>query len=92
MFQARAFIDSEFGSHRNLHAELNAAGVKVPAETVYKWRQRGSIPGDMLAACLSVLEARNGSPTSVSAYMEAGKWAKPKPKSERSGARPSIFD
>lgn len=63
-FDARGFITDKFGTPPQLRAALYAQGFDAPTLfTISKWMQRGSIPGNWLAAMISVLEGGGKRPT-----------------------------
>lgn len=93
MFDAKAFIDSEFGGPRPLFEALLDYDPKLTINAVYKWRHRNSLPGDVLAVCLHILESRKGFPLSVTTYL-AGSASCPSALPEKptfTGEPPDIF-
>lgn len=61
-----------FVNHGRLSAFVRAFGYEPPkAETVYKWFQRGSIPGEWFPVLLALLELEKGNAVSVSPYLRA---------------------
>ena len=72
MFEARRFLEENFGDIGGLIARCRAANVEPPNEAaVQKWRQRNSIPGEWLTKLVSVLEAERGEAVSLRPYMGA---------------------
>lgn len=92
MLRARDLIDQEFGGVKNLHAELAAIGHDYPVDTVYKWRHRNSVPGEVLALCLVALERKRGAPVSLDRYVETKKCKSSNAKPGSTGAPLGIFD
>jgi len=67
-FSVKEFLTTEVGPSQNVHALFSSAGLNVEIDTVRKWYERDSIPGDKLALLLLVLEIDRGRPVSIMPY------------------------
>lgn len=73
-FATQLFITEKLESPDAVIGLFGLAGVSIPAkDTVRKWFERGSIPGEWWPLVLVVLEITNGGPVSLASY--AGKRA-----------------
>lgn len=91
MFDAKRFIDAEFGGARALFEALSGRPDSPKMDAVYKWHRRNSMPGEALALCLAVLEERDGVPPSVRKYRETKKCRTLSAKPTLTGHTPDIF-
>lgn len=73
MFDAKKFIENEFGSPVNLLNALQGAGYDAPVEnSIYRWIGRNSIPTAWLTAALLIREIEEGRPLSLRPYVGGG--------------------
>jgi hypothetical protein len=74
MFDARGFLESEFGNARKVLALFDAYGLDAPPlDTVKKWYTRGSVSGAWLAVLVGILEIEKQQAISLAAYTNGGK-------------------
>ncbi len=95
MIDWRAFVNDQFGGPVQMHEFLSKHVEGVPPlDTVRKWYTRDSIPSPWFAACLCLLDRRDGGPVSLVQYLGKGapEWYSLNEKPTHTGAQPSIFD
>lgn len=68
-FPVKDFLTTEIGPAQTVHALLLSHGMAAEMDTVRKWFERDSIPGDKLALILLMLEIDRGAPVSVMSHM-----------------------
>lgn len=94
MLDVRAIFE-EFGGTRPLHETLvERLGDYAPSlDTVRKWLERNSIPGEWLIAVLALREVRASHPVSVLGFLTGdGGWQISRRKPSHTGGSPSVFD
>lgn len=90
-----AAIFEDFGGIRPLHEALAEQwGDRAPPlDTVRKWKERNSVPGEHLIAVLAVRELRAGRPVSVHDFLAGDvECANLKKRPTLTGAALSVFD
>jgi hypothetical protein len=73
LFNTERFLLDHFGTPEAIIALSRNIGIETPAkDTVRKWFERGSIPGDWWPKLLLSLEHDNGAPVSLRGYLAEG--------------------
>lgn len=94
MLNVRAIFE-EFGGTRPLHETLvERLGDRAPPlDTVRKWLERNSIPGEWLLAILALREVSAARPVSVLGFVTGdGEWQTLRKKHTLTGGSLSVFD
>ena len=82
VFDTARFIDDHLINPDAVAGLASSLSVDVPAkDTLRKWFERGSIPGEWWPILLALIETDNGSPVSLKEYMSGSR-----------GNEHSIFD
>lgn len=94
MFRADLFISNEFGNvpaYREFLVKNNVS--PPPLDTMYKWKNRNSIPGSWLAITLSFTATRGRKAVDLKKYIESSLLCPDPPRKPRDTAcTSSIFD
>lgn len=96
MINVKKFMESEFGTAENLRTELDRANLSPPElDSIQKWSRRNSMPGNWLAAALTIREMQSGAPISIipyieGAYLECNPFLNARP--THTGAPSSVFE
>lgn len=70
MFDARRFLESEFGTPQRVQAFLRSYGIDPPREyAIEKWFRRSAIPSTWLPVLLAFMEIDRAAPVSLGAYL-----------------------
>jgi len=69
-FSAREFLTTEVGDAQSVLSLFTLRGVlSIGIDTIRKWYERDSLPGDKLVTLLAILEIDRGEPVSVVKYI-----------------------
>lgn len=73
MFDAKRFLKEEFGTADAIIGLAGTYAVDVPKrETIRKWFERGSVPGEWWPVMVTLLEKERGKPVGLSGYLING--------------------
>lgn len=71
MFDFKRFLDDHWKDTSALLTFLETYGFQVDRQALFKWKVRGSIPGNWFAVLLALLEIDAGRPLSISKYLKS---------------------